>query len=124
MGYPQLIHRPKTDSFGIYGVTDLNDHVIQFKSGLRYESYLQLLENFKEKHEHIGALFATMLMQLEKKGLFNLCDYPSSLVLNRDFSSWIPSFARRYYDETRRMLAANYIGYGDRILELSNSRNA
>lgn len=63
-----------------------------------------------------------MLMDLERQGYFNLSQYESPLIFNKDYSSWIPSFAKRYYEETRRMSGLNYLSYGDRIIELSNNR--
>lgn len=63
-----------------------------------------------------------MLMDLERQGYFNLSQYESPLIFNKDYSSWISTFAKKYYEETRRMCGLNYLSYGDKIIELSSNR--
>lgn len=63
-----------------------------------------------------------MLMDLENQGYFNLSQIESPLVFNKDYSSWIPTFSKKYFEESRRMKGLNYMSYGDRIIDLVANR--
>lgn len=123
MGYPQMIYNQKLDSFGMFAMNNIfENHFIKYRSGLRFDSFLQILESNRFRHEHISARIVTMLMDLENSGYFNLSQIESPLVFNKDYSSWIPSFSKKYFEESRRMKGLNYMSYGDRIVDLVANR--
>lgn len=99
----------------------IDDRFLKFKSGLRYDSMIQLTENNRDRLEHIAARLVTLLLELEEQGYINLSQYESPLVLNKDYTSWIPTFARKYYDEYRNH-TTDYALYGDRLMDLINNR--
>lgn len=123
MGYPQLVYSPKLDSFGMVTLNNIfENQYIKYKSGLRFDSFLQILESNRVRHEHISVRILILLLDLENMGYFNLSQIESPLVFNRDYSSWIAPFSKKYFDESRRMKGLNYMSYGDRIVDLATHR--
>ena len=56
IGYPQYVYSYKLDSFGVSAVSNLkDDKIIRFRSGLRLDSFLELLEKNKDRLEHVLA---------------------------------------------------------------------
>lgn len=65
LGYPQLIYNQKTDNFGMICTNNIMENpIMRYRSGLRHDSLLQILENNRPRHEHISARLVTMLMDL------------------------------------------------------------